>query len=274
MTPSLSRRRRTATLLAAGGVFSALLFGCPGKKDRLSETEPDRPAGPVASVRVTPDRSAPPELITGSNQTVPLAAQAFNAEGLPIAAADFNWRFHLAPVAESGLERDGHTLEKTGPAGAVFRASGAAAGDYWVRAELPDCVDADSVEAAGLARITVAPAAGAPAGCGRLRVRYGSRDLVDESVLGFVTLNLWAEVYASPELPDDWRVRFYLNGRMIKPERGLFRPLDEAPAQGYPAHWRARMPVFFERDSYTAWFELRQADSLVCRSASVSFRTR
>ena len=165
-------------------------------------------------------------------------------------------------------------MQKTGPQSAVFKAGGHAAGDFWIEARVPECVGADSVAVAGLARVTVKAAPDSPAQCGRLRVRYGSHDLVNETVLGFEMLNFLAEVYTRPELEKELRVRFYLNDRLVKPVRKLYRPLDDVPLEGYPAHFRARMPIFLERGKFRSYFELLQGDQVLCASEEVSFATR
>jgi len=135
-------------------------------------------------------------------------------------------------------------------------------------------VDAEALAVSGLAKVTVQPAPDSPASCGRLRVRYGTHDLVNETVLGFETLNFLAEVYTRPELEKELRVRFYLNGRLVKPVRKLYRPLDDVPLEGTPAHFRARMPIFLERGRFRSYFELLQGDQVLCASEEVSFATR
>ena len=251
-----------------------LLGNCSRKKGAVKEVSAAPPICSVQKVTVTPDRVAGPELCIGSNTEIQFSAQAADAAGQS-READLVWSFKDAAENELGLEAgDGHTLTKTGSRSAVFKAAGRAAGDYWIEAKVPECVAADSIAVSGLAKLTVAPAPDSPARCGPLRVRYGSRDLVNESVLGFVTLNFLAEVYTRPELKKDLRVRFFLNDRPVQPPRRLFLPLDDTPAAGFPAHFRARMPIFLERGKFHTYFELLQGDQVVCASEEVSFATR
>jgi len=269
---------REKTLLAGAALslgLSLAWLSCSSKKETAAKTSPvERPACPIARLTVTPDRAADPALTLGSGREVLLEARAADAAGRPM-NAEVVWRFKDAPLDQPGLTAgSGHTLAPTGPRTAVFRASGKAADDFWVAAAVPDCADADSIAVSGLARITVAPDPDGPARCGRIRVRYGSRDLVDESVLGFVTLNFWAEVYTRPERKEELAVRFYLNDRPLNPLRKLYPPLDDEPAADFPAHYRARLPVFLERGGFRVFYELRQGEAVVCASPEVSFATR
>jgi hypothetical protein len=251
-----------------------VLGNCSKHKGAIKEAPAAPPFCPVQKVTVIPDRAAGPELFIGSNAKVVLQAQTTDASGKP-RETGLVWRFKAAAENDLGLEAgDGHTLTQTGPETAEFRAAGRAAGDFWIEAKVPECVGADSIAVTGLAKITVAPDPDLPAQCGRLRVRYSFRDLGNETVLGFVMLNFWAEVYTRPELKQELRVRFFLNDRMVKPVRRLYLPLDDTPAAGFSAHFRARMPIFLERGQFRAWFELLQGEQVLCASEEVSFATR
>jgi hypothetical protein len=257
-------------------VLLALLLGnCSKKKEAVEPTAPAAgPVCPVAKVTVVPDRVSNPELRIGSAAEVKLAAQTNDRDGRPV-DAEVVWRFKDDQSEGPGTEAGhGHTLTPTGPRSAVFRAGGLAGGVYWIEARVPDCEGADSLPVLGLAKVTVAPQPDSPAQCGRVRVRYGSRDLANETILGFVTLNFWAEIHTRPELRHELQVRFLLNDRPIQPLRQLYRPLDDQPALDMPAHFRARMPVFLERGHFRASFELRQGDRVLCASEPVSFATR
>jgi len=270
----MSIRRNLSPLLFLLLSLLLALGNCSKKKGSVKEVPAAPPICPVQKVTVAPDRVAGPELFIGSNAEARFTAQATDASGKP-RETDLVWSLKDAAENDLGLEAgDGHTLTKTGPESAVFQAAGRAPGDFWIEAKVPECVAADSIAVSGLAKVTVAQSPNLPARCGQIRVRYGSRDLVNETALGFITLNFWAEVYARPELKQDLRVRFFLNDRIVKPLRRLYLPLDDTPVAGFPAHFRARMPIFLERGKFRAFFELLQGDQVLCASEEVSFATR
>lgn len=256
-------------------LLALTVLDCSKSKSPLSAPNPPAsPVCPAVQLAVTPSRVAAPEVAARSNSEVHLVALATDADGR-LVEAEVVWQFQeeICGLAPSDPGR-GHTLTPTGPSSAVFRAGGLAEGDYWIQARIPDCQDADGLPVQGLAKITVAPSAETPAQCGRIRVRYGGRDLANETVLGFVTLNLWAEVYAPAELRSELRVRFLLNGRPLSPLRRLYRPLEEEPVSGLPPHFRAHLPVFVKRGCFHAAFELWRSDQPVCASQPVVFATR
>jgi hypothetical protein len=264
-------------VLAFSLFILSLYISCLGKKKLEPEEAVEKPAPPVCSaaqVKLKPDFVENPDLAVGSGRFVDFQASAYDVSGQPV-SVDLDWYFRGLPEdADRTMIGQGHKLTKTGPVSASFEAAGHTAGTFGIAAEVPDCTGESGLPVRGTAKVVVNARPGAPALCGPVSILYGRRDVSGETVIGFIPIRLKAELFGPKSMRKHLRVRFYLNGKQIKPDRKLILDDMATPQFSQEAAYWAYIPFWRPAGEYEAYYELRDGEELVCTSNTAYLTAR
>jgi hypothetical protein len=269
------RRKIFGIALIMCGIM--LYISCIGKKKPEVKEEFEKPALPLCSasrVEIEPGMVNDPGIIVGSGRTLEFHAMAYDDSDQPV-PLDLDWYFRGVPKwADPAEVGQGHKLKKTGAMRAKFLAEGYTTGTFKIAAQIPGCVSASGLPVRGCAKININPRPDAPAVCGPTSIIYGERDVTGETVIGFLPIQLKAEAYGSKSAFKRLRVRFYLNGKHIKPDRKLIRDRKATPLLGQEAAFWAYIPFWRGAGDFEAYYELRHGNEIVCTSETAYFTTR
>ncbi len=259
-------------------LFALLLCSCIGggkKKEVIEEEKPAPPLCSAARVEITPDFFESPELIVGSGMSLELNALAYDASGNPV-DVDLDWYFRGLPdYVDRSVIGQGHKLNGTGPMRSSMQAAGFTAETLKIAAEVPGCADEKGLPVRGTAKVVVAPKPDAPAVCGPASILYGRKEVSGETVIGFVPIRLKADVFGPAKIKKGLRVKFYLNGKHIKPDRKLIRDRNGAPRHGQEAAYWAYIPFWRPTGEYETYYELvEKGGEIVCASNTAYFTAR
>jgi len=267
-------RRVSAWILVWGLILNLGLIAAKKKPKLSPKPEAQSSPPPVCSfskIIITPELVNDPEVYAGSGKEIYFQAVAYDEMGREV-PAHLKWYFRGLPQEEQLTEVAGHKIIGA-DSKAVFLAEGLASGVFRIAAEAVDCVDQYGRHPRGIARIAVYPDPSQVAICGPILAKYGEREITNETVLGFINFILQAYVYGPQDLKG-YKVRFYLNGKRIKPDRKLIYNKKLTPQFEQEAGYWSWMPVWLAPGDYYAYYELVKDDQPVCSSTSTYFTAR
>ncbi len=267
-------------LVIVGMAFLVVLgcFNALAKKKKKVKAEAEQtvqpsplPACNFSKIVISPDFVNDPSVYIGSNKEIYFEATAYDDEGKEV-PVHLQWYFRGLPLGEKLTVVAGHKIVGADSKG-VFIASGLASGAFRIAAEAVDCVDKYGRHPRGVAKVIVYPNPNEVAICGPILVKYGEREITNETVLGFINFILQANVYG-PENLKGYKVRFYLNNRRVKPDRKLIYDRKMEPQFDQPAGYWAWVPVWLAPGDYSAYYVLLKDGEPVCSSTTTYFTAR